>query len=317
MKKLLFLGLLIVSSISNAQTILFNNYTSSNNNDFVNNFEGIFNYVPQQTGGITGGCVQISSAISEGVAVYKPKYYWNFPQSSPFKASICFKYVLASDSKSGSDPSCELSFVQYDTSMNIPTSNNDVSAQCGYDVLTNGIEISSSDKYLASNLVDAWYKLELTFYNIDSTIYAKTRLFNLGTTGLSTPVKVDSVVKSYKDDFHFRDDVYYKIHLIASHHNGGDYLDDFNYPNAQSVGINETVKKNDFIIGYNTQLVSINNPNSKNYTSTIYNSFGQKLYTTTSNDMLSYINIESFAQGIYILEIIENGKRTQIQKIIK
>lgn len=87
----------------------------------------------------------------------------------------------------------------------------------------------------------------------------------------------------------------------------------FNY---NGVGVDEN-SSNDFYIYPNPSngVFNINLAKKESTRFTVYNSLGQMVYQTTSNDVVNTIDLSNCNKGIYLLEI-NNGKSTQSRKLV-
>ncbi len=307
-------------SIAYSQTINFDNYVSATNNDLVNNFDGMHNLTQIPNNGITGGCVSTPLTMpSASFAANLTKYKWTYTQANPFKASICFKYISALDPKLSQYRSSKISLVQYDSTNGGLTLEN-VTSACDYEQIEISYFVaSSSGNYFPAltYLSDQWYKLELVTYYHNQTLFATSNLYSIGTNGLATPTLFATISRNDTSK-HFPEDlgVYYRVQFTGYNKGGAQYLDNMNISAVPS-STNLIDMGKDFAITCNNNLISIDNLLSRKYSLIIYNSIGQQVFKTESNEAFSKIDISSFRNGMYFVELQSEGKRVKMEKVIR
>ena len=319
MKKILLLALTLKACIGFSQAISFDNYISSTNNDLVNNFDGAYTFTQITSNGITGGCVNVPTTGMSDVARYKPKYKWNFTQANPFKVSVCFKYVGASDLKDNIYPTCQFQLRQYDSATSTETGHF-IDAMCDYEQISMNYNVTlSSSGYLPPYfyLPDSWFKFEFYTYNINQDLYMVSKLYDLGANGLAAPILMSTVSNNDTSSFPSNLGVYYQMWMVGYHSYGAQYLDNFNITSNFSTGTNDVVGYQDFQLSSNGNSLSLDNLGNKMVTLNVYDISGQKLFTSTTSDSKSYFDISSFANGIYFAEIVSNQIRIRMEKFTK
>ncbi len=319
MKRILLLILAMNTCIGFSQTILFNNYVSSTNNDLVNNFDGAYTFTQMTTNGITGGCVNIPTTGMSNVARYIPKYKWTFTQANPFKASICFKYVSANDIKNNVFPTCKFQLRQYDSATATSTGNF-IDTECDFEQISVscGVGTSYSDYFPTYfSLPDSWFKFEFATYNINQELYMTTKMYDLGINGTSTPNLISTVNKNITTSFPSDLGMYYQIWMVGYYTYGAQYLDNFNITSNFPSGTTEVANSREFVLTTNGNSISLDNLTNKMITLNLYTLSGKKMFTTTTGDTRSYFDISSFAKGMYYAEIICDKKRVGMEKIGK
>jgi len=316
-KGLIILTLLVNSFFASAQassdSVNFDTYVSATDNDLTNRFTDITALVQSPTHGITGGAVQTTLQAYMGSATYNKLYAI---ASTTTAMSLCFKYDASLYDNSRVDEAAQISYT--------PTS--------GLGYLNLG---ASGDKLFMQSvtqwtvinvpsggtLTDGhWYKMQGDFtlnpVN-DSFFYANMYLYDIGTSGMSTPALVLS-----KTNFVMPNDfVYYpgglaEVKISGGQDGGGAYLDNFNITGDVALGVIDVPKS----LGLSMPgIVSSNLPvsidNQQRCMFNIYNINGSLIKQGSFNRNTN-IDVTDLAPALYIVQFNENGN-TASRKFIK
>ncbi len=306
---ILLFSVLLSNHFGFAQTVnenvLFNNYTSTSDNDLANWFSGGNGLTQITTDGITGGCLTTPDSISWGndEANYCFKYKGGDLASNT--TSISFKY----DTTLTSIPSyarCAAIWLKPYADFNhyIVTA---VSHNKKIEILTYSW---NNNPYPSVSLVHGnWYelKLELTFAAPD-TIHIHTEVNDLGTTGTNFPILVNQSNGSINDAVFFADSAV-QIGISGTHKGGALYLDNFSYTGQKSNdscafsipnGVNDWMEEN-FIFSENNSQINLSNSSSLKMKVQIINLEGKIISSQTLNGNFSF-STSPLSSGIYFVK---------------
>jgi hypothetical protein len=200
MKKytILLFAMLNLSLASTAQsvtqTVRFDTYVSSSNNDLVNNFSNTSWITQVTSGGITGGALAPPDSISWGND--KLNFCRNFfnIQDSAMDNSICFLYDASKVRPSAYQRAADIMLFSGVVNHYILFS---VNYNHHLTILSYG---SASDSLLSPLVSGHWYRLVTTLKSLASNgVFTKAEVFDLGTGGTGTPVSMGSNTSVFVD----------------------------------------------------------------------------------------------------------------------
>lgn len=300
-------------------TITFNNYINSTDNDLVNNFTNISNFYQTTTGGITGGCLNVTNNFSNSIARSKNKVFIFRAQDT---LEVSARFYFRGDTVSVSDVNSALGFRLHPYS--ISTSNFDFSKFVEFgvdksnpstkDALFFGDDLGSAHSYINSPYllgINKWYEVKVKIYKLPSSTKFISdgniiQLSNDGTTSMG-------VWRSCTGDIIDNADVYnsdtYTFSLKARYYEGVKKIDQIivksgEYPLTTSeikISENAPLLMNTLVLK-DLHLLDYSNIQQM----TIFNLFGQKLYQQQINS--NTINIEFLHSGMYLCVLKYDNK---------
>jgi hypothetical protein len=224
---LLFSG--IVTFNANAQlSIDFDNYTSAENNDYQNYFYDSDVYTLTQNG-ITGralSCSNTTDVNSDGRLIYHRALVNEIGVTN--KVSVSFKYDSSLKNPNSNDDAVQLTFSvnnysneQYGDRMYFSISHDNKLLASAANVFTR-TDVIMEDGH--------WYKLTGSSSVIGGSfgdqVDVKAELFDLGVSGLSSPVSIGSSEGSaFNQDYVTSDKI--QVSLLGTKWGGADLLDNF------------------------------------------------------------------------------------------
>ncbi len=314
MRTLLFFSLLFCFLMSDGQTVIkdehFDNYINPTTNDFTNNFSGNSDLTQIPNSGITGGCLATpdSNLWGNDNAVYCATYKGT-AAGTVYRTSICFKYNSSIANPNGYDRTCSIWLIpQSDFNHYLITSvTHDLRIQT---ISYSWVNPTSPVMSLQNN---HWYKLvaEYTFLTQppSSTIDVNSKVFDLGTTGLSTPSLISSITGTFNDSTLVTDTTIY-IGLTGARFGGASHLDDFHFEGkiGQDVcvptSINDIYNDNNIFAYSSNDYIQISNTSGYSFLYKLRNISGQMLYNVTSAESTLQISTNDLPHGIYFLEAV-------------
>lgn len=331
MKIKFLLYLLFVKSIAFSQVVT-DNITFDNTSDFTNFFTNYSSTGLTQNSGngvANSGSLTTPNTISNN-AVFCSKYK-NSP-SAVTKTSICFKYnsTLVNPNSFNSAAGIYLH----------------PSADWNHYIMTyirqnKQLEIysyswaSANDNTIILNLLDNhWYKLQLTTTviggNFGDQIEILSEVFELGLNGTSTPVLMNSILKTNYYDITFAQDLAVEASFGGSKWGGSNYLDNFKFEGVKSLNSCNTLSTTNFSENNITNFSAFPNPTNSviniktklniidDFSINVINNLGQIILTqkiSTTDFQLDLRNLK--ATGIYLLTITDKQDRIlETKKII-
>jgi len=313
----ILLTLLASSFFTSAQvssdSVDFDSYVSATDNDLTNQFIDITALVQSPTNGITGGAVPTTIQAYMGSATYNKLYTLT---STTTAMSLCFKYDASLYDNSRVDEAALISYT--------PTS--------GLGYLNLG---ASGDKLFMQSvtqwtvinvpsggtLTDGhWYKMQGDFtlnpVN-DSFFYANMYLYDIGTSGMSSPTLVLSKTNFVMpNDFVYYPGGYAQVKISGGQDGGGAYLDNFNITGDVALGITDIPKTLGLLmpsVVSSSLPVSIGNQQRCLYR--VYNINGALIKQGSFNKSTN-IDVADLSPSLYIIRFNENGN-TASRKFIK
>ena len=215
------------------ETVDFNNYVSSTDNDFVNRFNNGLGLTQITTSGITGGCLTVPATMDWGNdnAVYCSKYISD--SGSYCRTSVSFKYDTTVFSTSGFDRAVSIFLHPY------ADFNHYVIASVSH---THRIEIltyswTNSPGPLLNLVHNHWYDLILTVTFTGGPsgdqVDVNTLVTDLGTTGQTPPIPVNSSSGTFNDSV-LVGDTAVRVSFTVTGNGGAKYIDNFRYEGIKS-----------------------------------------------------------------------------------
>ncbi|MBP9884411.1 MAG: T9SS type A sorting domain-containing protein [Chitinophagales bacterium] len=224
-----FLSLLLHMHVSDAQIVTeevdFDYYLDTDNNDFTNHFDGGFGMSQIETGGITGGCLELPDSSSWGNdnAIYCSKYK-PVTDDTVF-TSICFKYDSALVHPNSFQRALSIFLrPQADFNHYIIAS---VSGNKKIELLTYSWNNNPYPPLILHT--NHWYRYELmVIFSTIQQLKVIATVFDLGTTGTSTPIQVNSSSGTFTDEV-LAMDTSIQVSITAARYGGATNLDNFHF----------------------------------------------------------------------------------------
>jgi hypothetical protein len=294
------------------ENINFDNYISPTDNDLQNHFYSTFSafvLTPITNNGITGGCVVTPDTNIWGNdnATYCSKYKGD--TATTYVTSICFKF-----------DSTEINPTRFDRAMAIWLSpsadwNHYLIATVEHSKLISVITygwINPTSPVLPL-LNGHWYKYVLTANFAGGVsgdqVQVQVNVFELGLTGLNSPVLIGSVSGTFNDPVLIADSAI-SVGITGSHWGGAQYLDDFHFEGIKSpdscftAGLNnKPALAADFNFNFKNNRLTIFNADNLKGDIAIMNVAGQKLLTGTLSPVVSEFDLSDLLDGVYLLAI--------------
>ena len=215
------------------ESVDFNNYTNSSDNDFVNRFNNGTGLNQITTSGITGGCLTTPATMNWGNdnAVYCSKYKGD--SASVCRTSVSFKYDTTVFSSSGFDRAVSI-FLRPNADFNHYVIAS-VSHTQSIEILTYSWTNSPGPQL---NLIhNHWYDLivRVTFTGGPSgdQIDVQAQVTDLGVTGQTPPIPVNFASGTFNDSVLFGDNAI-EVSLTTTANGAAKYLDNFTFQGIKS-----------------------------------------------------------------------------------
>jgi hypothetical protein len=288
------------------EEVLFDNYVSSTNNDFVNYFSNGQGLSQISTNGITGGCLTTPNTESWGNdnAIYCYKYI-----ASEFNYSntrICFKYDTTQINSSNFDRAVSV-FLHPAADFN-----HYVIASITYNKRIQIVTYSWANSPPLINLLHGhWYQFLLNTDFISGNplyqINVSASVYDLGVTGQFPPIPVGTSNGTFYDSLLFGDSAV-QVSMSGTLWGGAKYLDNFHFEGIKSADscsiptqirwlqkeeLYAVVHDNKIIITHNLPTLHLN----------VYSVTGQKIFSAICPSGYSSFSISNFTTGIYFINI--------------
>ena len=322
MKIVLLLAALCIGICTKAQmvseTVSFDNYVSTTDNDFENRFDYGLGLSQIQTDGITGGCLQTPQTISWGNdnAIYCTRFKGVIGEA--YITGICFKYDTSQFNNINFDRAASLWMKPYvDPNHYIIASVLD----------TRRIQIVSYSATGTSNIMSLqqghWYNLLLTAdFTGGATadeIGINAQVNDLGVTGTDPPLPVSFTNATLNDSIMIAD-TSIEVSITGTSWGGAQYLDNFrfdgmkSYDNCISTSVGEVA---DYNIKYflNGSVLTVNTESISNGVIEIYDVQGKKLTEKKITSETTSVETSGMSEGIYFLSV-KNEKQILTKKFI-
>ncbi|GEM_PF-7076227 len=335
MKSLYLLAFCFLQVLSSsAQSVTFDDYESSTDNDLANLFNGDFSFYQIPTDGITGGAVKIDDSpigylemLNEpGYAFYNDLFSNNFDS---FATSICFKYssgsrvmnpsamllVRTRNKEQGSDET-NTAYLGFERETDAyPT---------GYVTFYN--EPSTTVLGLSQMFDGNWYRMGMhlkkgtTIYEEDG-LTGNIYLEDLGPEGLSLPDTCNIyTVDCFTSNLFYEADGQFKIGFAGNKADGYGLLDNFSatvwYPETEPTSINDPVLQSSVIIPtIFTNSLPIKVESATQFDFKVYDMNGRLMDSgsVTGNKTLT---TGHYPSGMYIVAL-QNGKTKLTRRVVK
>lgn len=231
----LFFTLFLQLFVSDAQIVTeevdFDYYLDTYNNDFTNHFSGGYGMQQIETGGITGGCLELPDSSSWGNdnAIYCSKY--KPVTGDTIFTSICFKYDSALVHPGSFQRALSIFLrPQADFNHYVIAS---VSGNKKIELLTYSW---NNNPYPPLTLhTNHWYRYELmVIFSTVQQLKVIATVYDLGTTGTSTPIQVNSSSGTFTDEV-LAMDTSIQVSITAARYGGATHLDNFHFEGGLGV----------------------------------------------------------------------------------
>jgi|GEM_PF-1391299 len=322
MKKTAFLALstllLFVSAATSqsiSETVRFDTYVSPTNNDLVNNFSNTSWMSTVTSGGITGGALLPPDSISWGNdKLNYCRNYFNI-SDSVMENSISFLYDASKVRPSAFQRAADIWIFS-------GVANHWIIYSVNYNqhltIISYG---SASDSMLTPMISGHWYKLVATCKTLSIApgdwVYTKAEVFDLGTTGTGSPLSIGSNTSSFHD-FDVAQSNFLDVSMSGAGFGGSALLDDFTFrgiPAANScspTGIAPILHDRSAFTLYPQPILSdlvIQSPLPAEMDEvSVFNALGERISFYQNARTPFTVDMESWAGGIYFLEIRSEGK---------
>lgn len=305
------------------ENILFDNYVSAANNDFVNYFTVGTGISQVTTNGITGGCLATPNTVSWGNdnAIYCSKYI-----ASEFdyaNTRIAFQYDTTQINSSNFDRAVSI-FLRPSADFN-----HYVIASVNYNKTLQLATYSwANSPPLLSLQHGHWYEFLLTTDFVTASpvyqINVSAQVNDLGVTGQFPPIPVGNSNGIFYDSLLFGDTAV-QVSLTGTLWGGAKYLDSFHFEGIKSADSCTTTPTHVSEAESANALVFPNPFREKltvrtNYTGQseiiLYDLFSRKLLHQTFANSTT-VNIEQLSTGIYIYEVKSKDEITKKGMLVK
>jgi len=330
MRKINFIAVLILcmkmpSGFSQIVTenVLYDNYASATDNDFVNYFTGGLGLSQATTNGITGGCLVTPNTVSWGNdnAIYCSKYI-----ASEFdyaNTRIAFKYDTTQINSSNFDRAVSL-FLRPSADFN-----HYVIASVNYNKTLQIATYSWANSPPVLNLQHGhWYEFLLsTDFITASPLYqinVSAQVNDLGVTGQFPPIPVGNTNGTFYDSLLFGDTAV-QVSLTGTLWGGAKYLDNFHFEGIKSAdsctitptNVSEATSVSGLVFPnpFKDKLtVRTNNTGPSELI--LYDALLRKCLQQTFTSSTT-LNIEQLSKGTYIYEVKSKDAVTKKGVIVK
>lgn len=316
----LFATSCLVTAQMVSETVDFDNYISTSDNDFQNRFDKGPGLNQLQTNGITGGCLETPQTENWGNdnAVYCTHFKGQIGVS--YITGICFKYDTTQLNSINFDRATSLWMKPY------ADPNHYVIASV---LGTGNIQIVSYSAAASSAVLalqqDHWYNLllitDFTGGAFNDQININAQVNDLGLSGQDPPFPTGFTNAVLHDSILIADaDI--EVSVTGTSWGGALYLDNFrfdgmkSFDNCVSTEVNENGKEKYFSFSViNNTLSILSSPAFGNSEMEILNLNGQKLKIEKINSGISKYDLSSLPNGFYFLRVT-NEKTGNSKKFV-
>jgi hypothetical protein len=309
---------LIASAQMVSETVDFDYYTSSTDNDFENRFDNGTGLMQIQTNGITGGCLQTPQTIFWGNdnAVYCTRFKADL--GVVYTTGICFKYDTSQFNNINYDRPASVWMKPYvDPNHYIIAS---VLDSRQIQIVSYSATGSSPTMQL---LQGHWYNLLLNTSFAGGAqgdeIGINAQVNDLGIAGTDPPIPVSFANATLHDSIMMAD-TSIEVSITGTSWGGAQYLDNFRFDGMKSsdncifTAVEENSPEN-IQVAMNGSMLTVNTGNIQNGTIEIYDMRGNLLAEKKISTGPTKIEISGMASGIYLLSI-KNEKYSVTKKIV-
>lgn len=315
-----FLGFALCQNPSRAQivneTVNFDNYVSTTDNDFVNRFDIGTGLNQIQTNGITGGCLETPQTISWGNdnAVYCTRFKGVIGET--YTTAISFKYDTSQFNNINFDRPVSLTMKPY------TDPNHYIIASVLDSRKIQIVSYSAGSSSPTMNLVSGhWYDLVLTADftggGTHDEIGMNAQVNDLGVTGNDPPIPVSFTNATLFDTITIAD-TSIEVSVTGTSWGGAQYLDNFRFEGMKSYDncISTALAENDFshvqIAVYATTMEVKTDARDDIQ---IYNLLGEKVAAQTASSGSTLFDIHHLPPGLYFVTI-SNDKKRVTEKVL-
>lgn len=285
------------------EDVYFNNYVNSLDNDLNNHFYGMQSLIQIPSNGITGGCLQVADSNNWGNDNSRYCSRYMSVEDSINTTSICFKYNAALLAN-GFDRATSI-WVQ---PHNDP--NHYIIATVSH---SRKLEMYSYSAFTASvspiNLQTGnWYKLELIFSYASSpnpfTLTYSSKLEDLGPSGMSSPVLLDSIGEAIQDSIFSTDDRI-EVSITGARFGGAEFLDNLHFEGIKSsdscifTGIYSAFDKDQIRYKLDANVLFISGYSLPGKEINVVNLAGELVMKTKLTSQETYLDISELKNGMY------------------
>lgn len=312
------------------ESVSFDSYVSSSNNDLTNNFKfGTYaatGFITQtQTNGITGGALVPPSNVSWGNDVLQYCSTYKNSKDSLIETSLSFYYNTSLINPNANERSIAIW-------LRGTASNHDVGFYLNKNLTLSITTYNYAQNTQISLTNGHWYKLVAQYKSIGASfndqVFAKAEIFDLGSTGSSSPSSVGNHTATIYDA-NLVSSSEFIVELTGTKWGGSEYLDNFVFNGEKNrticnvSGITDLNKSTIDILAYpiptsgelKIQLPS--NLTDKQFTITFYDVNSSKIKSQSYSDKSEVsISIADLPSGIYYYTMLSDAFTSKPQKII-
>jgi hypothetical protein len=301
------------------ENVLFDNYISVSDNDFVNHFTGGLGLTQITTNGITGGCLTTPNTVNWGTdnAIYCSKYVASETDYSDTR--IAFKYDTTHINSSNFDRAVSI-FLRPSVDFN-----HYIIASVTYTKRIQIVTYSWANTPPLVNLLHGhWYQFLLnTDFVTGNPLYqinVSASVYDLGTTGQFPPIPVGNSTGTFYDSLLFGDTAV-QVSLTGTLWGGAKYLDNFHFEGVKSSDSCLSIptllptfeQEEPAAIISDNKIIVTNNLSTLNLN--IYSLSGQKIFSEICSLSYSSFSISDLPQGIYFLRY-SNAQFSRMKKFV-
>lgn len=318
MKRVFFTSMIFLFAMTGfaqvaSDTVRFNNYVSSTNNDLSqkctqSSYINGTVFSQSVSNGITGGAIVIPDSVSWANEIISYNYKYKNGLGKTTKTSICFKYNSALyKSDKYERPAAIFLTPSADGNHYF---NATLTPYGGYFYLGYVTYFNSVSTMVQASTMKTgnWYKLSLST-NVTATneIAGEIDLYDLGATGLATPTLVASATGTTTDEF-FANDASIQVAFCGAHWGGAEYLDNFTFQGVKAVSNTTSVNDaNNAPVGIypnpaTDHIVVAGNAAGEASTYSVLNAQGE-LVKTGKLSGTTTINVSDLSAGLYNFKV--------------
>jgi len=306
----------VKSQVVVTEDVHFDYYQNSTDNDFVNHFSYGSGLTQVLTNGITGGSLQTPDSVNWGTdnALYCSRYH---PLAGDTTVtSICFQYDSTNIHPASYQRGITLWLVPYSDF------NHYITASVTYNKKIELLTYSwNNNPYPNLALLHHhWYRFKLTtafLGGATNQVFIKGEVFDLGTTGMSIPVSINSSSGSINDNV-LMTDTSILVSTTGTRYGGVSYLDDFHFQGREGYSdcINTTLAVQNSLPTSSLNIypspatgsIYIRRTGSEEMNIRIYDLFGTKYHDIKTTEMNTQLDVYRLVEGIYIVQCTTSNR---------
>jgi len=325
MKNFLLSLLLLLSISSHSQvvteSVIFDHYVNTVDNDFANYFNGSTPLYQVPTNGISGGSLVSPDTMNFGndIAHYCSKY--KGVHAATTRTSISFKYDSAQVVAGRFDRAVSIWMIpKTDFNHYVITS---VTHSKRLEILTYAWANSPPLLSLHHN---HWYELSIsatfTGGGANDQVDLSAIVTDLGLSGTDPPIPVNSSTGTIHDNV-FYPDTAIDNSISGAKWGGALYLDNFHYEGVKSAdscllptSIDEANdQQKEFIFTIVDKILRTDNSNNDFSSITIFDATGKNILHSELRDGINEFNLGQLSSGIYFLSVVSGDKHVLQKKL--